>query len=290
MTDWLLANPNAGSGERNAEFWQSRLADAGLDDVRLCDLDEQGWVGKVRAGDRILAAGGDGSVNRAASLCLKTGATLAVLPSGTANDFFRNLGLPEDPAELCEAVAEGRTRDLDIADFSNGIFLNVAHVGLGTLASRDSEGGVKKLFGRFSYGLSLIRRLYSQRGFRGTVYAEQAAISGRWLTIAIANGTFFGGGNEIPGASLNNGKLVIIAVRPDSVPSLFWAYLTARLRGSTSKGNKTVVELVSPWCRVDTRRPRTVTVDGEVAGKTPLNVLCQARGLRVVCGPRSSTE
>ncbi|HBM49332.1 MAG TPA: diacylglycerol kinase, partial [Marinobacter sp.] len=45
--------------------------------------------------------------NGVASLCLRTGATLAVLPSGTANDFARNLGLPEDPSEVVRLVAEG---------------------------------------------------------------------------------------------------------------------------------------------------------------------------------------
>lgn len=286
MTDWLLANPKAGDGERNEAFWRDHLATAGLEDARGCDLNNQDWVREVSPEDRILAAGGDGSVNRAAALCLETGASLAVLPSGTANDFFRNLGIENEPDAICRALLDHRAHPVDVAvgEFEGGLCLNVIHVGLGTMPARDANasGDSKKRLGQFSYLASLVRRVFSRRGFQATIATDTATVAGRWLSIAIANGAYFGGGSEVPGASIQNGNLTVIAVRPASVLTLMGAFVMTRLLGRAPKDNKTVVELTSLHCRVTTRHAKTITVDGDVAGQTPLEVTCRPGALKVV--------
>ena len=286
MTDWLLANPHAGDGERNGDFWKSHLAEVGITDLRVCDLEDQGWVDALAPGDRLLAAGGDGSVNAAAKICLDAGATLAVLPSGTANDFFRNLGIENTPEAICEAVAENQAEWVDIAEYDDGIFLNVAHVGLGTMPARDAnaDASSKKLFGQVSYALSLVRRIFSRRGFRAVIRTDQATLAGRWLSIAVANGAYFGGGSEVPNAGITNGALVIVAIRPASIPGLLTAFVLTRLLGRPPRDNRTVVEVQSPRCRISTRQPKTVTVDGDVAGQTPFNASCHPGKLRVITG------
>ncbi|GGY75145.1 diacylglycerol/lipid kinase family protein [Marinobacter zhanjiangensis] len=284
MTDWLLANPQAGGDERNEGFWREHLAKVGLDGVRGCDLDRLDWVREVMPGDRILVAGGDGSVNRAAGLCLETGATLAVLPSGTANDFFRNLGIDNDPEAICQALVEYSPHPVDVAALDGGLCLNVVHIGLGTMPARDASanGDAKKRLGQLSYLFSLARRVFSRRGFRATITTDTATVAGRWLSIAIANGGYFGGGSKVPGASLTNGELVVIAVRPASVLTLMSAFITTRFLGRTPKDEKTVVKLTWPHCRVTTRHVKTVTVDGDVAGKTPVAVTCRPGSLKVI--------
>ena len=49
---------------------------------------------------RIVAMGGDGTVNEVANGVLGSNATLAVIPAGTGNDFVRMLGIPADPLRL----------------------------------------------------------------------------------------------------------------------------------------------------------------------------------------------
>lgn len=287
MTDWLLANPHAGAGDRGADFWWGYLEQAGVAPDRTCDLDNLDWVREVRSGDRILAAGGDGSVNRATGICLDTGASLAVLPSGTANDFFRNLGIDPDPEAICRALVDYGPQPVDVSHHDHGLCLNVAHIGLGTLPARDanSNGDAKKFLGQFSYLASLFRRLFTRRGFRATVATDTATVAGRWLSIAIANGAWFGGGTEVPGAALDNGRLVVIAVRPASLVSLAGAFITTRLLGRMPKDTKTVVQMSCPWCRVTSRRSKTVTVDGDVVGHTPLEMTCRPGELQVIRRP-----
>lgn len=284
MTHWLIANPKAGSGDRGQDFWLQLLEAAGVPSPTCCDFDNPDWIDRVQAGDTVMVAGGDGSVNLGAHLCRKKQAALAVLPSGTANDFARNLGLPEEPDRLCALIAEGVTQRVDVAEVGDKLFLNVAHIGLGTLPSRESEGVHKKLFGRFSYGLGLLRRVNASRGFKAEIRCDKGLVRGRWLSIAVASGAFFGGGNEIPEASANDGQLDVIAVKPRPLLQLLLTFVMVRLNRRSPQRTSTIVHLKGVRCSVRTGKAKTVTADGDVLGKTPLDVVCRP-GVLSVIGP-----
>jgi len=282
MTHWLLANTDAGDGHRGQEFWLNHLARAGVVDPECRAITDNSWPSEVRQGDVVMIAGGDGSANYGARLCLEKQAVLAVLPSGTANDFARNIGLPEDPDELCRLIARGVSRHVDVARMGEGLFLNVAHIGLGTLPARESGGARKKLFGRFSYLIELLRRLKAKRGFRAELRCGKGYVRGRWLSIAVANGTSFGGGHEIPDAAPDDGYLEVIAVRPRPLVQLLLTFVMIRLNREAPTRTSTLVHLKGRRCSVRTRKPKTVTADGDIAGKTPLDVSCSHQSLKVI--------
>ena len=67
--------------------------------------------------ETVVAVGGDGTWSQVADQVIDWpgGARLAVLPSGTGNDFGRNLGLSyNEPEDAVRALAAGRTRRVDI--------------------------------------------------------------------------------------------------------------------------------------------------------------------------------
>tara|TARA_Y100001973_G_scaffold102966_1_gene169174 strand:- start:231 stop:1115 length:885 start_codon:yes stop_codon:yes gene_type:complete len=283
MAYWLVDSLGSGDGSRNADFWLAHLQEQGITGVEVCQLEDQKhWRGKVSKDDCLMAAGGDGTVNKVAELCLKIGATLAVLPSGTANDFARNLDIPTEPSEVARLVAEGTVQKVDVAVAGERIFLNVAHIGLGTLPSRQASSPTKKWLGQFSYVATLLQQLGAQRGFHARIQSDDSAIEGRWLSVAVATGAYFGGGHEIPQASANDGLLDIIAVKPRPVAQLLFAFLMVRLNRKTPSRTSTVIQIKSKWCQVETSRPKTITVDGDEAGKTPFKATCQASILQVI--------
>ncbi|WP_372981178.1 diacylglycerol kinase family protein [Marinobacter sediminum] len=289
MTHWLIANPKAGTGERGREFWLELLLAAGVPEPQCRDFNDDAWEDQVQAGDVVMVAGGDGSVNMGARLCRSRQAILAVLPSGTANDFARNLGLPEEPERLCALIAEGTTQQVDVAEVGQTLFLNVAHVGLGTLPAREAEGTHKKLFGRFSYGLGLLRRVSASRGFKAEIRCDKGVVKGRWLSIAVASGAFFGGGNEIPEASANDGQLDVIAVKPRPLLQLLLTFVMVRLNKRSPQRTSTIIHLKGTRCSVHTGKPKTITADGDVMGQTPLEVECQPQCLSVIAPTIVST-
>ena len=52
----------------------------------------------IEAGaDTIVACGGDGTVNEVVNGIEGTEVALGIIPAGTANDFARQVGIPDDP-------------------------------------------------------------------------------------------------------------------------------------------------------------------------------------------------
>lgn len=283
MAYWLVNSPGSGDGNRDADVWLAHLNEQGISGVKVCSLDNKDqWLGQVAEDDCLMAAGGDGTVNGVAELCLKTGATLAVLPSGTANDFARNLGIPSAPEDVARLIAEGSTQQIDVAVSGDRIFLNVAHIGLGTLPSRQVSSPTKKWLGQFSYVVTLFRQVGAQRGFHAKVQTDRSTLEGRWLSVAVASGAYFGGGHEIPDASANDGLLDVIAVKPRPLLQLLLAFFMVRLSGKAPRRTSTVIQVKGKWCQLETSRPKTVTFDGDVAGYTPLKITCKPGALRVI--------
>ena len=79
-------------------------------------------------GSALGVAGGDGSVNAAASLAAEHGKPLFVVPGGTLNHFAFALGL-EAIADAARAVREGRAVSVDRAVIDGHTFLNTASIG-----------------------------------------------------------------------------------------------------------------------------------------------------------------
>ncbi|WP_165789488.1 diacylglycerol/lipid kinase family protein [Billgrantia endophytica] len=284
MRYWLIVNTDAGDGEHGESYWRSHLGAVGLDDLSVRDIADTAWEQDVMEGDRVLVAGGDGSVNRVAVVCVERNASLGVLPSGTANDFARNLDLPDDPRELCQLIASGQTADVDVAWINGRMFLNVAHIGLGTVPAREASAKHKSLFGRFSYLAILAKKVGIQQGFHGKITHDDGTAEGRWLTIAIASGAFFGGGQRVAEARIDDGKLDIVAVRPRSRLRLLMVFLATRLLGRETENGSTVVHVTSSQCRLQLRHAKTLTADGEILGEFSDTTATTCHGiLNVAC-------
>lgn len=78
----------------------------------------------------LLAGGGDGTVSAAAGIAYQQKIALAVLPAGTMNLFARSLGIPLNLDAALEALADGETKDVDIATANDRPFIHQFSVGI----------------------------------------------------------------------------------------------------------------------------------------------------------------
>lgn len=78
---------------------------------------------------RIVVAGGDGSVGTAAGLVCGTPTELAILPGGTLNHFARDHGIPTALDEAARVAAHGVDATADVAYVHKRLFLNTSSVG-----------------------------------------------------------------------------------------------------------------------------------------------------------------
>jgi diacylglycerol kinase family enzyme len=112
----LIHNPGAGStGEKDALKLAKLLSRAGHE-VRYRSSKERGWKRALKKpADLVAVAGGDGTVGRVIRRMVGRGVPVTLLPSGTANNIGRTLGLLERPFEdLVHGWQTARRLKLDI--------------------------------------------------------------------------------------------------------------------------------------------------------------------------------
>ena len=130
----LVTNDNSGSAQAvdPASVLVERACTVTVVDI----ADAARWAmddmpGTTRDVERVVVAGGDGSVGCAARLALRLDVPLGVVPAGTANDFARAVHLPTDLERACVLAATGeQLRDIDLALVDGTPFVNVASFGL----------------------------------------------------------------------------------------------------------------------------------------------------------------
>jgi diacylglycerol kinase (ATP) len=145
----LIHNPGAGKqGRKNAEQLVELLENAGHD-VRYQSSKDDGWKKALKKPAELVAvAGGDGTVARVARRMAGRGIPVAALPSGTANNISRSLGLVERPfEELVRGWPEARRVNLDVglAKGPWGERYFVEGIGMGIFARLLASGGGKRI-------------------------------------------------------------------------------------------------------------------------------------------------
>jgi YegS/Rv2252/BmrU family lipid kinase len=283
---YLIVNPMAGN-VRDEAYWLAELQQVGIQ-AMLCNETDWHLLPNLGCDDFLLVAGGDGTIRRYAPWCAKQGCILGVLPGGTANDFARSLGIPLNPRAACLSLAEGKPCKVDLGWVDEEVFLNVAHAGLGSEVSPCIDPAIKQRWGRLSYFRTLLDRLNRRRGFVALIECDGVVKRGRWLEIAVANGSFFGSGQRIYEASLCDGQLDVLAVRPKSLYLLLGVWLMAWLQGATPR-HDAIVQMRGTDCKITHCRRRLVSADGESVARLPTRFRIQPAALRVIVPSNSKT-
>jgi diacylglycerol kinase (ATP) len=285
----LLANPRARRGAE-ARCMQQPLEALGLEVTFVEPAGIEELRHTIRATgavhDRIVIAGGDGSIAAALPALLEVETPLAVIPLGTANDLARNLGLPQAQDAQLRLVVEGAVRRIDIGRANGRPFLNAASIGYGAAVAALHQGAAKRWLGVLNYLRVLYLAWRRIRPFAVEITCDGAIHTGHFVHMAVVNGRFHGGGLEPrPTGTIDDGVLDLYGLRDGPAFRLLQLLVALKLRGATSPR---LFRLEGRQIRIATRRPRRVNVDGELALKTPLEVEILPRALAVVVpGPVS---
>lgn len=117
-----------------------------------------------RSVDVLVAGGGDGTISLAASVAVRAGITLGILPLGTLNHLARDAGIPPDLEAAAAIIAAGNVRRIDVAELNGRIFVNNSAVGLYPVMVRQREAQRRKL-GRSKRLAMLVASIRALRHF-----------------------------------------------------------------------------------------------------------------------------
>ncbi|MGZ8567587.1 MAG: diacylglycerol/lipid kinase family protein, partial [Actinomycetota bacterium] len=135
----VVANPTAGRGKAGRQIGKvdGLLHAAGIaHEIRISEsgpgLERLAREAAEDGATTVAAIGGDGTMGLAANGLMGTGATLAPIPSGTADDFATSLGL-RSPEGAIRAIAGGNVVPIDVVHVRAGAedrhFVNIAGCG-----------------------------------------------------------------------------------------------------------------------------------------------------------------
>ena len=274
----LVANTGSGKGDADSvELW---LREAGAE---LLAFPHDRCEDAARSGAaRMVVAGGDGSIAPAAHAAGSAGIPLAVIPVGTANDFARAAGIPDDPREATRLAAEGRrTRRIDLGWLGKRPFVNVASAGLAPAAARRAAG-LKGRLGSLAYLAGAVRAGVAARPVACAVGCEgRELFRGRAWQVTVGCSGAFGAGSSV-GGSLDDGLLRAVAVPAGSRFRLL--RMAYGLRRGTIADQDGVEAASCPVVELDLPPGTELNVDGEVVRSGPVAARIDSAAFELVVG------
>jgi len=239
----------------------------------------------------VLIAGGDGTINHIVNI-LKNNAIdvpIAVLPTGTANDFAKLLGIPTDIASACKKILAGEVLNLDLGKVNDRYFVNVFSSGLFTDISQRTPTSMKNTFGKLAYYMSSLGELPNFRRMQIVVESDGKEVyNGSALMFFVFNGKTAGNLKIAYLSDIRDGLLDVLILRGDNIVETI-RMLTAFLRRPSDHYPKDVVHFRSCDIRISSMRNESTDMDGEAGPSFPLQIACEHGGLRVLC-PRKEVK
>jgi YegS/Rv2252/BmrU family lipid kinase len=228
---------------------------------------------------RVIAVGGDGTVNEVVNGIFESDTELAIVPLGSANDFAHGLGL-RDWRTAARLAVTGSARKVDLATANSRAFANCVGVGADAVGVRALERH-KRIFGSLAYVTAAIATLARYRPRRMQVHIDGETIAGPHLLIVVANGEWFGNGMRIaPGARVDDGLLDACVIGDTTLPEAI--ALLARVYAGTHITRPKVRMARVRDLVIEQESALPVQLDGESAQAHRLEVRCMPAALAVV--------
>lgn len=254
----LLYSERAGDGISSARL-RGLLAESGHELMHLVDKDDDLEQVLDDSIELVVAAGGDGTVRRAASALAGRDVPLAVLPLGTANNIAKSLGIKGNARDMIARWSRARSSPLDLgvlhgtwgeSRFIEGVGAGLVPGGIAAMLAQtddDDEGTDSRLDRALRSYLDILSRLKPRRW---TLSVDGARVDGAFLLVEALNMRSVGP-NLVVSADVDpaDGLLSVVTAGEEHRAALT-DYLQSRLAGRETR------------LRLPTRRAKQIEIGG----------------------------
>ena len=227
--------------------------------------------------DLVIAAGGDGTINEVVNgiAPLKHRPKMAIIPTGTTNDFARALKIPRgNPVAAAKVIGKNQMVKMDIGRARNDTyFINIAAAGSLTELTYSVPSQLKTTFGYLAYLAKGAELLPQVSKVPVKITHDEGVFDGEASMIFAAITNSVGGFEQIaPDAKLDDGLFTLIIVKTANLLhllSLIRLLLSGKLiydkRIEYIKTSKIVIEPQSD-------KRMMINLDGEYGGDAPITL------------------
>jgi YegS/Rv2252/BmrU family lipid kinase len=178
------------------------------------------WINRFKP-DRVVAVGGDGTVQMAAKQLLGSGIPLGILPAGSANGMAKELEISNAPNEALNVILNGITRSIDVIRINDDeICLHLSDIGLNAKLIKYFEQGNWR--GKLGYARVLFKALRRKKPMKVVIHLNGVTVEREAFMIVLANATKYGTGAVInPKGNLFDGVFEVVIIRKFSIGEIF---------------------------------------------------------------------
>lgn len=194
----IIRNPAAGGPQRrlravaddlrarNVELTWRETRGPGDAEAMAADLDPA-------ACDRLVVAGGDGTVNEVVNGLARAEAAppLAIVPMGTANVLACEIGLALTPSAIARAIVNGVVHKVALGQVNDRRFVLMAGVGFDAEVVARIDLALKRRIGKAAYVAASLGRLATGHFGRYRIVADGQAFEAR--SVVVARARHYGG-------------------------------------------------------------------------------------------------
>ncbi len=168
--------------------------------------------------DFVVSVGGDGTLNEVIQGIIAggSGIPVAVLSTGTVNDFANYLKLPQTPKEFCAMIKRFETKRVDAGKINDKYFINVVAAGLMTDIGYKVGKDQKDIRGKLAYYLEGAMDFPQKFGqpMNQEFTSDKGILVEEVLLFMVANSSSVGGFKGImPLASTTDGQFDVIIIK-----------------------------------------------------------------------------
>jgi len=180
--------------------------------------------------ERVLCAGGDGTLNAVATGVIGTGVPLGVVPMGSGNGYSRSLGLPREAEDALRVALTGASRSMDVGYLNDRLFLGTAGIGFDARVADRFDRSRRR--GMIGYLRIILEEIAGANTTRVRLTINDRITEADVLMLVFCNTREFGNGARIsPGSLPDDGvaELKLVSKPPlGSLPSAFIDLYTNR--------------------------------------------------------------
>lgn len=296
MSTPLIYNPASGGGRGQARLEKTvALFEKKGAKVAPMPTEGPGHAGIIadelcRDGhDQIYILGGDGTLSEACNGILGNGhkPTLGMIPGGTGNSFLDEFGLHELQHGVKRALT-GKPRSIDAGSLRFDLdgevidkhWINIIGTGFAPLAAEAANRHYKWAKDR-AYDLGVIHRLIKLRHIPWKLRLDGENHDDKYSLVMVCNSIHTGKGMKMaPDAKPDDGLLDVVVAKPMSRLALLG--MLTKVQSGKHIEHPAVEVFKAKKIHIEPEQPSPLLVDGEVFGKTPLELEVKPGALSVL--------
>lgn len=271
----FVVNPISGGSDK-ASLSETVRRYAAEHQISLVDFETTGksdeqkllQLYKDQQPERVIVAGGDGTIKMVAEALEQQDVILGIIPAGSANGLSVDLKFPDALEEQLDIAFGNSFIDLDMVCINDKKSLHLSDIGLNAELIANYENG--SIRGKIGYAINAISTLTDEPVlFQASIQANGNTLATEAKMVVIANAQKYGTGVTInPLGSMDDGKFEIVVLKTMTL-GLFAKIIAGKMPLDSED-----VEIISTdRAVIKTDIPVHFQVDGEYLGEeTELNI------------------